>query len=67
MDLLRTAFGDEVNKALNELCGLGCGPDDLLDAFIALWTARRIRDGVAQSIPLVPEYDAYGLAMQIVA
>jgi predicted RNase H-like nuclease len=40
--------------------------DDLHDAFAALWTARRIRDGLARTLPSVAEHDARGLAMEIV-
>jgi predicted RNase H-like nuclease len=40
--------------------------DDLHDAFAALWTARRIRDGVARTLPSCPQRDGRGLAMEIV-
>lgn len=40
---------------------------DLLDAFAMLWTARRVRSGRAVSLPGLPEYDARGLCMEIVA
>jgi predicted RNase H-like nuclease len=40
--------------------------DDLHDAFAALWTARRIRDGVARTLPSPPERDGHGLTMEIV-
>jgi predicted RNase H-like nuclease len=40
--------------------------DDLHDAFAALWTARRIRDGVARTLPSRPERDGCGLGMEIV-
>jgi len=40
--------------------------DDLHDAFAALWTARRIRDGVERTLPTRPEQDRCGLAMEIV-
>ena len=40
--------------------------DDLHDAFAALWTARRIRDGIARTLPSHPERDRCGLAMEIV-
>jgi predicted RNase H-like nuclease len=39
--------------------------DDVLDALAALWTARRIRDGVAQTHPANPPIDATGLPMRI--
>ncbi|RYG23654.1 DUF429 domain-containing protein [bacterium] len=42
-------------------------PDDVLDAFAALWTARRIRNGTAISFPTEPVFDSEGLPMRIVA
>src|SRR5262249_32308316 len=39
---------------------------DLHDAFAALWTARRMRDGLAMTLPPAPEHDAHGLVMEIV-
>ncbi|HEX7154621.1 MAG TPA: DUF429 domain-containing protein [Thermoanaerobaculia bacterium] len=40
--------------------------DDILDAFAALWTAERIHQGAAQSLPPQPPLDSAGLAMRIV-
>jgi predicted RNase H-like nuclease len=40
--------------------------DDILDAFAALWTAERIRNGNARSLPLHPMNDSAGLSMRIV-
>lgn len=34
--------------------------DDVLDAAVAAWSAKRIADGAAQSVPLEPEMDANG-------
>jgi predicted RNase H-like nuclease len=42
-------------------------PDDLLDAFAALWTAERVVAGTALVLPSQPPHDAEGLPMQIVA
>ena len=39
--------------------------DDILDAFAALWTARRIRAGTACHFPPTAETDPYGLDMAI--
>ena len=39
--------------------------DDLYDAFAALWTARRICDGQAKSLPQSAPLDAAGLPMAI--
>ena len=43
-----------------------CAPDDLLDAMAALWTARRVRDGTATSLPAEAPTDGAGLRMAIV-
>jgi predicted RNase H-like nuclease len=40
--------------------------DDLLDAFAALWTAERILNGTAQTIPARPPEDRFGLRMEMV-
>lgn len=40
---------------------------DVLDALAMLWTARRVKDGVAISVPDQPEYDSRGLRMEMVA
>lgn len=42
-------------------------PDDLLDAFAALWTARRIVAGTARTFAGDPAHDDEGLPMRIVA
>jgi predicted RNase H-like nuclease len=40
--------------------------DDLLDAIAALWTATRIAEGRARTLPEKPPVDATGLRMEIV-
>jgi len=40
-------------------------PDDLNDAFAALWTARRIAAGQASRLPERPDVDARGLRMEM--
>lgn len=45
----------------------GCRPDDLNDAFAALWTAVRIARGTACRRPRAMETDEHGLRMEIVA
>jgi predicted RNase H-like nuclease len=42
------------------------GPDDLLDAIAAAWTARRHAEGRASRIPVEPEIDERSLRMEIV-
>jgi len=46
--------------------GRGCRPDDLNDAFAALWTAVRIARGSARRRPQTMETDEHGLRMEIV-
>jgi predicted RNase H-like nuclease len=41
-------------------------PDDILDATVAAWTARRVMDGKAGRLPEEPEMDSTGLRMEIV-
>ena len=50
-----------------ELHSFRCKPDDLNDAFAALWTARRILNGESRAFPTDPVTDRLGLRMQIVA
>ena len=40
--------------------------DDILDALATLWTATRIADGTARTLPIDPAVDAVGLRMEIV-
>lgn len=40
--------------------------DDILDAFAALWTAERIANGTARTLPEQPPVDGWGLVMRIV-
>ena len=64
---LRRHFGSAVDSALGDRRSLGCQPDDILDAFAALWTARRVRAGTAVTIPASPPHDSLGLRMEMVA
>jgi predicted RNase H-like nuclease len=56
-----------VADALVERAKLGCNADDIVDAFVALWTAERIGCGAAISIPERPPLDSYGLRMEMMA
>lgn len=42
------------------------GPDDILDATVAAWTACRVVEGNAGRLPAIPEKDARGLRMEMV-
>jgi predicted RNase H-like nuclease len=67
VSLLRTWCGEAIDRALAERAKLGCEADDIVDAFVALWTAERIQYGIAVSIPLIPTWDMCGLRMEMVA
>lgn len=41
-------------------------PDDVLDAIVAAWTAKRAAEGKAGRLPAEPSVDARGLRMEIV-
>lgn len=63
--LLAHAFGHQAVEAALAAAALGAQPDDVLDAMACLWTARRIAQGTARSVPAPPEQDGTGLAMAI--
>jgi predicted RNase H-like nuclease len=67
LDLLRPAFGSAVDAALADRRVLGCAADDIVDAFVGLWTARRVWAGEAVTIPGAPPRDRHGLPMEMVA
>jgi predicted RNase H-like nuclease len=67
LKLLRPQLGDAVTDALTERKRLGCAADDIIDAFVALWTARRIADGTAIRIPAAPPADTLGIPMEMSA
>jgi predicted RNase H-like nuclease len=67
VSLLRTWCGEAIDRALAERAKLGCDADDIVDAFVALWTAERIQRAEAISIPTIPPVDAHGLRMEMVA
>jgi predicted RNase H-like nuclease len=66
--LLAPVFGDVVEQCVRERDRKQCAADDVIDAFVALWTARRIRDGLATVLPgNDPPRDRFGLPMEMVA
>src|SRR5260221_1081437 len=64
--LLSPVFGGRLNEALSDRTALKSSEDDILDAFVALWTAERIALGNSQSIPSDPTLDRFGLRMEMV-
>lgn len=65
--LLRDWCGGAIDQALDRTRKLKCQPDDVVDAFAALWSAERIAEGKAVTHPANPELDPHGLAMAISA
>jgi predicted RNase H-like nuclease len=65
--LLEPLFGERLRDALAERDRLASAEDDVLDAFVALWTAERIATGAARTIPSAPQRDKFGLRMEIAA
>lgn len=53
-------------RARAEHARRGVGDDDILDAIAALWTATRIAEGRARTLPAIPPVDTTGLRMEIV-
>lgn len=64
---LEPLYGPWLAAALSQRRPLGCAEDDILDAFITLWTSERILQGKAQTLPDSPPSDRFGLRMEIVA
>lgn len=66
--LLESSFGPAVSQAVADSRSMGANADDVLDAFVALWTAKRIYAGEAISFPDGErQNDSAGLPMEIVA
>ena len=63
--LIESVWPGEVQRCRTLLRGSDYAPDDLHDAFAALWTARRVAAALHRSIPSVVERDSKGLAMRI--
>lgn len=64
--LLEPVFGHWLRDALADRHRLASAPDDVLDAFAALWTSQRIVAGTCQTIPSEPPSDPFGLRMEMV-
>jgi len=67
ISLLRTWCGNSIDESLVTNRQLRCKTDDIIDAFAALWTAKRICHREAVSLPPRPSLDQYGLRMEIIA
>jgi predicted RNase H-like nuclease len=58
---IRTAFG----HILHACKRTDVAPDDILDAYVLVWTALRIWHAQAHRVPRIPPHDARGLRMEI--
>jgi predicted RNase H-like nuclease len=67
LELLERVYGGVVHHAITGCRKDGAKPDDVLDAFVALWSAARIHSGSALAIPNRCETDPCGITMQIFA
>ena len=65
--LIDAIWKGERERLWSRVQGSGCRPDDLNDAFAALWTAVRIVRGTARRRPQATETDEHGLRMEIIA
>jgi predicted RNase H-like nuclease len=66
-ELVARHFGaDAIELVQRRLAPKRAPLDDILDAFAALWTAERIANGVARTLPDAPPRDASGLRMEMV-
>lgn len=68
IELLSTHGFPDVKSALESKSGGALGPDDLLDAYAACWTARRIQANTAERCPPCTETaprNGRGLRMEI--
>ena len=64
--LLCAQFGAAaVSNLVEQVSKRDADPDDVLDALAAFWSAQRIADGTAQSLPAVPAMDSEGLRIAI--
>ena len=65
--LVEEAFGPVYERVRQAHSRKAVADDDILDAFAALWTAQRITEGRAVTIPAEPPRDGEGLPMEMVA
>lgn len=65
--LLDAHFGSAFDEVRATVPKAIAADDDILDAFAALWTAERVHAGTNVSLPPTPEFDAFGLPMEMCA
>jgi len=68
LELVRGEFGNAADRIREEFPLAAVADDDILDAIAVLWTARRISEGTAMTVPAEPvERDGRGLPMVMLA
>jgi predicted RNase H-like nuclease len=66
--LVQSGFPEAFERVRRDIGRRMVADDDILDAFAALWTAGRIKQGTAVTLPHVdPPIDSAGLPMQMLA
>jgi predicted RNase H-like nuclease len=65
-DLVRGVFCDVFDRIRAQHRRPAVSDDDILDAFAALWTARRIVSGASRTLPEIVPLDSCGLPMRMV-
>jgi predicted RNase H-like nuclease len=63
--LVGAEFGERAFELVREAHPRQVGDDDILDAFAALWSARRIRKGSGERLPRESSVDNLGVRMHI--
>lgn len=67
LKVLEGVYGDAVRGAIADCAKQGAKSDDVIDAFVALWSAGRIYNGIAIIFPKERQVDHFGLRMEILA
>jgi predicted RNase H-like nuclease len=67
LKVLEGLYGNAVTKGIADCGKQGAKSDDVLDAFVALWSAARIYNGTAIVFPKEGQMDRFGLRMEILA
>jgi predicted RNase H-like nuclease len=64
--LVESTFGNDAFGVIRQQHRTSAvADDDILDAFAALWTAARIADGTARTLPEIVPFDSAGLPMRM--
>jgi len=67
LHLVERYFPGQYARVRAAVTRTACHDDDILDAFAALWSAERLFENTALTLPAAAEYDSKGIRMQIAA